>query len=365
MKGDKKKLGTWSRREVFRVGSMATAGGVMAGIAVPGAAPAVPLDVQQGRAPQPPAAAKGPRVYTRIGVRPFINLTGTLTINGGALTLPEVREASHQAAEYAVDIDELMDKAGARIAELVGCEAAIVTSRAAAALSHATAACLAGTDPELMQQLPDLAGLKDEVIMPRESRNVYDLAFRSWGTRVIEVDSEEALHAALGPRTAMVAVLGTGEARGVRLETVVEAAHKLGVPVIVDAAAELPRRPDPYLTRGADLVAYSGGKAMRGPQCAGLLLGRKDLVWAAFMNGAPHHAVARMMKVVKEEIIGMLAAVEVLMTRGIDEDFRKWKSWLQEISAIVSQVPGVRTTMHDPAGASPYPTMSIEWDPQQ
>ena len=193
-----------------------------------------------------------------------------------------------------------MEKAGARIAELIGCEAAIVTSGAAAALSQATAACIVGTDPELMQQLPNLAGLKDEVIMPRESRNVYDHAFRSWGTRVIEVDTVDAFHAALGPRTAMVAVLGTGEARGpLRLEAIVAATRKMGVPVIVDAAAEIPRRPDPYLTRGADLVAYSGGKTMRGPQCAGLLLGRKDLVWAAFMNGAPHHAVGRMMKVGK------------------------------------------------------------------
>jgi uncharacterized pyridoxal phosphate-dependent enzyme len=361
MKGEKHNRGAWSRREVFRVGSMATAAGAMGGIAATDAAPA-----PQAPASQLPASAKESQVYTRIGVRPFINLTGTLTINGGALTLPEVREASHQAADHAVDIDELMEKVGARIAELIGCEAAIVTSGAAAALSQATAACLAGTDPELMQQLPDLTGLRDEVIMPRESRNVYDHAFRSWGTRVIDVDTVEALHAALGPRTAMVAVLGTGEARGaVRLEAIVAAAHKAGVPVIVDAAAEIPRRPDPYLTRGADLVAYSGGKAMRGPQCAGLLLGRKDLVWAAFMNGAPHHAVARMMKVGKEEIMGMLAAVEVLMSRGIDEDFRKWKSWLHEISDIVRQVPGVRTTLHDPAGASPYPTMDVEWDPQR
>ena len=163
----------------------------------------------------------------------------------------------------------------------------------------------------------------------------------------------------------MCAVLGSGEARGVRLEAVVAAAHKAGVPVIVDAAAELPRKPNPYLARGADLVAYSGGKSMRGPQCAGLLLGRKDLVWAAFMNGAPHHAVGRMMKVGKEEIMGMVAAVEYLMTRGLDQDMQMWKSWLQEISDIVSKVPGVRTTMHDPAGASPYPTMNIEWDPQQ
>ena len=129
---------------------MATAAGVIGGIGVTDAAPAT----QGGAVPLPAASAKGPQVYTRIGVRPFINLTGTLTINGGALELPEVREACHQAADYAVDLDELMEKAGARIAELIGCEAAIVTSGAAAALSHATAAAIVGTDPELMQQLP-------------------------------------------------------------------------------------------------------------------------------------------------------------------------------------------------------------------
>jgi L-seryl-tRNA(Ser) seleniumtransferase len=352
----------WSRRDVFRVGSMATAAGVVGSIAGTDAA----ASPQAGTSQLGPPSSRGPHVYTRIGVRPFINLTGTFTINGGALELPEVREACHQAADFAVDIDELMEKAGARIAELVGCEGAIVTSGAAAALSHATAACIAGTDPELMQQLPNLAGLKDEVIMPRESRNVYDHAFRSWGARVIEVDTAEAFHAALGPRTALVAVLGTGEARSaVRLEAIVAAAHNVGVPVLVDAAAELPRRPDPYLTRGADLVAYSGGKVMRGPQCAGLLLGRKDLVWAAYMNGAPHHAVGRMMKVGKEEITGMLAAVEVLMSRGVDEDFRRWTTWLQEMSDIVTQVPGVRTAIQKPAGDTPYPWMIIEWDPAQ
>jgi L-seryl-tRNA(Ser) seleniumtransferase len=137
----------------------------------------------------------------------------------------------------------------------------------------------------------------------------------------------------------------------------------VGVPVIVDAAAELPSKPNVYLSRGADLVAYSGGKCMRGPQCAGLLLGRKDLVWAAFMNGAPHHAVGRMMKVGKEEIMGMVAAVEYLTVKRFEQDQTMWKGWLQEISDIVTQVPGVKARLQDPAGASPYPTMNIEWDP--
>jgi seryl-tRNA(Sec) selenium transferase len=163
--------------------------------------------------------------------------------------------------------------------------------------------------------------------MPKESRNVYDHAFRSWGARVIEVDTVEAFHAALGPRTALVAVLGTGEARGpLRLEAIATAAHKLGVPVIVDAAAELPRRPDPYLTRGADLVAYSGGKTMRGPQCAGCCSAQGSRVGGVHERRATH-AVGRMLKVGKEEIIGMVAAVEAHMARGMDEDYRRWASY--------------------------------------
>jgi L-seryl-tRNA(Ser) seleniumtransferase len=353
MDRDKHDQSSWSRRDVFRMGGLATAVGVFGGADAADAS-----SLAQARAIQ------GAEVYTRIGVRPFINLTGTYTINGGALSLPEVRDAEHQAAGFAVNLDELMERVGARIAELMGCEGAIVTGGASAALTHATAACIAGADPELIQQLPDLRGLKDEVIIPRESRNVYDQAFRGLGVRMVEVDTQAAFHAALGPRTAMVAVLGTGEARGpLRLEEMAAAARKAAVPVVVDAAAELPQRPNPYLTRGADLVAYSGGKVIRGPQCAGLLLGRKDLVWAAFMNSAPHHSFGRPMKVGKEEIMGMLTAVEMLMARGIEVDYRLWRAWLQEISDILTRLPGVRTEMNDPAGASPFPTMMVEWDP--
>jgi L-seryl-tRNA(Ser) seleniumtransferase len=360
MSVNKKERGAWTRRDVVRVGSLATAAGMIGGI---GSAQAAETAIAAAPLVPPDTSAE---VYTRIGVRPFINLTGTLTINGGCLALPEVREAGGRAALHAVDLDELMERVGARIAELLGTEGAIVTSGAAAALTHATAACIAGADPELIQQLPDLTGLKDEVIIPRESRNVYDHAFRTLGVRMVEVDSMDAFHAALGHRTAMVAVLGSGEARGaVRLEQIVAAARPAGVPVIVDAAAELPIKPNPYLTRGADLVAYSGGKTLRGPQCAGLLLGRKDLVWAAFMNGAPHHAFGRMMKVEKEEIMGMLAAVEVFASRGMDADYRKWKSWLQEISDQVTRVPGVTTRMQEPGGTSPFPTMMLEWDPER
>jgi D-glucosaminate-6-phosphate ammonia-lyase len=182
--------------------------------------------------------------------------------------------------------------------------------------------------------------------------------------RMVAVDGQTEFHAALGPRTAMVAVLGTGEGRGpLQLEKIAAAAREIGVPVTVDAAAELPQRPNPYLTRGADLVAYSGGKVVRGPQCAGLLLGRKDLVWAAFMNSAPHHSFGRPMKVGKEQVMGMLTAVEMLMSRGIEADYGRWRSWLQEISDTLTRLPGVRTEIVGPAGASPFPTMQVDWDP--
>jgi L-seryl-tRNA(Ser) seleniumtransferase len=297
-------------------------------------------------------------------VRPFINLTAALTINGGLLMSPEIRLAMDEAARYSVNIDELMDKVGERLATLVGCEAAIVTAGCAAALTLATAAAVAGADPENIQQLPDLTGLKTEVIMPRQSRNVYDHAIRMLGVTIVTVDTPADFHLALNNRTAMVCVLGDAEKAGaIRLEEMAQAAHKLGVPLLVDAAAEIPAKPDPYLSRGADLVAYSGGKFLGGPQCAGMLLGRKDLIRAAWLNGAPHHAFGRSMKVGKEEIIGLLAAVEYLMTRrDVAADRRLWESWLTSIAETINRIPGVRTQLLPPPGTNPHPFLRVEWD---
>jgi uncharacterized pyridoxal phosphate-dependent enzyme len=324
-----------------------------------------------GLAPSPMARAAAtpgaPDVYTRVGVRPFINLTATLTINGGTLTLPEVKRAMDEASYHSVNLDELMEKVGARIAELLGAEAAIVTSGAAAAASHAVSAAITGGDPELMSQLPDLTGLRDEVVMARASRNQYDHAIRAVGVRIVEFNTRQEFLAALSRRTALVAVLGTGEAQcEVRLEEISEEARKRSIPVLVDAAAELPLRPNPYLSRGATLVAYSGGKIIRGPQCAGLLLGRKDLIRAAWVNSAPHHAFGRMMKVGKEETMGMLAAIEAWVgQRDIQKEYKLWESWLSEISDGITKVQGVRTKIVPPAGASPFPVMQVEWDPER
>jgi uncharacterized pyridoxal phosphate-dependent enzyme len=313
-----------------------------------------------------PAAESAPSssVYTKLGVTPFINCTATYTINGGAPMLPEVKRAMEEASNWAVNLDELMEKAGERIATLLGGEAAMVSAGCAAALCHATAACIAGGDPEKMKRLPDSSGMKNEILIAKQSRNDYDHAYRTAGGKLVEYDTPEEFHAALGHRTAAVVVLGTGEARGkLRLEQIAEAAHKAGVPVIVDAAAELPVKPNPYLSRGADLVAYSGGKILRGPQSAGVLLGRKDLVKAAWTNSAPHHAYGRAMKVSKEEIVGMVTAIESFTsTRDLAAEYRMWEGWYKQISDEITKIDGVTTRQIGPAGASPFPVMEVRWD---
>jgi L-seryl-tRNA(Ser) seleniumtransferase len=309
-------------------------------------------------------AGESPAVYTRIGAQPFINLTATYTINGGALTRPEVKRAMDEAGHWPMNLDELMEHVGRRLSELLGSESAIVTSGAAAALTHATSGVITGGDPEKMQQLPDLTGLKNEVIVPHASRNVYDHAVRATGVRMVEVDSEGEARRAMNGRTALIMVLGTGEASGgVRLEQLAAAGRERGVPVLVDAAAELPHNPNPYLKRGASLVAYSGGKFLRGPQCAGLLIGRRDLVQAAWLNSSPHHSFGRSMKVGKEEIMGMLAAIEVWRDNyDLEGEYERWRGWLRTMAAALNSIDGMKTELKPPAGASPFPVLEVEWD---
>lgn len=317
-----------------------------------------------GVAPAATAPMITPDVYMSLGVRPFINTTATLTINGGSRQLPEVIAAIEQCANFHVNIDELMDKASARLAELLKVEWGMVTSGAAAALSHATAACIVGADPEKMQQLPDMTGLKNQVIMPKESRNVYDHATRTLGVEIIEVNSAEELENAIGPRTAMIQILGVhfGSAK-FGLPEVAPIAKKHGIPITIDAAADYLIVPNPYIALGADLVAYSGGKILRGPQTAGLLIGRKDLVQAAWANSAPHHAFGRGMKVSKEEIAAMVVAVETFIKkRNLQAEFKEWEGWYAHISDAITKVPGVKTQVRGPARGGPFPTLQVSWD---
>jgi L-seryl-tRNA(Ser) seleniumtransferase len=316
-----------------------------------------------------PVRWQGPEIYSRFGVKPFINCTSTYTINGGSAMLPEVIEAMNSASFYPVNIDELMEGAGKRIAELLQVESAMVSSGAAGSMTCATLACVAGGDPEKMQQLPDTTGIKGEVIVPRWSRSVYDHAVRSTGVKMIEVDTLDDLEKAFGPRTAMATgqINLAGEGNPFTLEQYVAAAHKRGVPVVMDVADRLPLVPNPYLSRGVDLVAYSGGKIIRGPQTAGMLLGRKDLVAAAFMNSAPHHAFARAMKVSKEEVAGMVRAIELLRTgkRNRDAEDAEWRAWFRHITDIVTKVPGVSGEIIEPKDKAYYPTMKVVWDPKK
>jgi len=339
-----------SRRDLFRTGSLIAAGLVGA-------------EAGQGANVKTP----DPRVYTRIGVRPFINCTATYTINGGSQMLPEVISTMEQASYHHVNLDELMEKVGDRLAELLQVGWGVVTAGAAAALTHATAGCLAGTDPEKIQRLPNLEGLKNEVIMPRESRNAYDQAVRMLGVRVIEVNSREELRAAISPHTAMIAVLGSyfGGAK-FDLKDIAPIAHEAKIPILVDAAADYLIVPNPYIALGADLVAYSGGKIIRGPQNAGLLIGRRDLVRAAWANSSPHHAFGRGLKVSKEAIVGMLRAVEIWRTeRNVQADFREWESWYAEISEVITRVPGVQAEVRGPVRGGPFPVLNVYWDPEK
>jgi uncharacterized pyridoxal phosphate-dependent enzyme len=309
-------------------------------------------------------APRAANLYERIGVRPVINCRGTFTILSGSQTLPEVKRAMDEASRHYVHLDELMDAVGRRLAELTKAEWGIVTAGCAAALTHATAAAIAGADPEKMQRLPYLDGMKDEVVIPRPSRNVYDHAIRMLGVKIVTPETREEYLAALSRRTAMVMLLGeTVPRHPMSLEEMAAAAHRQGIPLMVDAAAERLTIPDTYLTRGADLVGYSGGKCLRGPQCAGLLLGRKDLVQAAWLNSAPHHAFGRSMKVGKEEVMGMLAAVEAWVTRNHDAEWKEWEGWLGTIREKVASVPGVKTEILLPRGPSNYaPQLRINLD---
>lgn len=304
-------------------------------------------------------------IYESIGVRPLINARGTVTIVGASRTLPEVKRAMEDAARDYVQIDELMEGVGRRLAGLTGAEWGVVTSGASAALTAATVGCIAGGDPDKLAQLPNLQGLKDEVIIPRYSRTAYDHAVKAAGPRMVEVSDRPALESALGPRTAMILVLaGASSERGpLALTEIAKLAKSHGVPILVDAAADGLAVPNPYLQQGADLVAYSGGKCLRGPQCAGLLIGRKDLVQAAWIGSAPHHGFGRGFKVGREEIMGMVAAVEMWTKRNHAEELRTWNGWLEHIAGRLKEVPGVTTDIRQPQGLSnPTPSLTVRWD---
>jgi uncharacterized pyridoxal phosphate-dependent enzyme len=309
-------------------------------------------------------------IYNRLGIETIINCRGTFTILGGSTERPEVIKAIEDASGFFVQYDELAYGIGQRLAELCKAEWGMVSAGCAAGLKHVAAACVTGGNPEKLIKIPNLEGLdKTEVISPRYSRNVYDHAIRNIGVTMIDVDSPEEMERAINPKTAMIYVnsdRNSAKGQPFSLEVICKIAKKKNIPVLVDAAAENLSIPCIHLEQGATVVAYSGGKAICGPQCAGLLLGDKDLLMSAWQASSPHHGPGRDNKVGKEEMLGMLAAVEAWTTRDHKAEWNTWLSWLDEISEKMVKVKGVSTEVTEPRGLSNVtPRLSIKWNPDK
>jgi L-seryl-tRNA(Ser) seleniumtransferase len=341
----------FNRRDLVRRGSfMAMLGAVGGGVRKLAAAPLV----------------VGANLYRSIGVRPIINARGTFTIITGSETLPEVKRAMDEASRSFVQMDELAIGVGRRLAEISGAEWGMVSNGCCAGVTNCTLASIAGFNPERMQRIPDLTGLRNEVVIPAYSRNVYDHAVRMTGVKIVEVKDPSELAAAFNERTAMVYILaGNGDEGPLGTKAISDVARKHNVPVVVDAAAEiLTLKPNVHLARGASVVVYSGGKCIRGPQAAGLLLGDKALLQSAWANSAPHHAFGRSLKVGKEEIMGMLAAVEMWVKRDHGAEWKTWEAWLDQIATQVQKVDGVTATLAQPREglSNRTPQLNIKWD---
>ena len=361
----------WSRRQLLKQSGIISAAGAVASMSPLAASASSLAD------PRPKAEAPGQlparqgtdtdNLFTQIGVRPILNARGTFTIISGSRSLPQVKQAMFEASHYYVHLDELMDAVGKELGQLTGAEWGIATTGCEAAIAVATVACIAGTDPEKSQALPYIKG-RDQVIIPKHSRNPYDFGVRMTGVELVEVDSAEELRSKLSARTAMIYILSSpaAETGPLSIPSICAIAKEKNVPVFVDAAAEEPLVPNIHIQHGATLVGYSGGKCMRGPQSSGMLIGQKDLCRAAFFQAAPHHNYGRAYKCSKEEVMGLLAAVRQWYKRDHTAEQQMWLSWLKNIEARVKDLPSVTTEYLQPEDLSnKAPRLRIHWDAAQ
>ncbi len=306
-------------------------------------------------------------IYEELGVRRVINASATLTKLGGSLMPPEVVRAMSEAAGSFIDLHEFQRLAGERIAELTRNDAAFISSGAAAGIALAVSACITGTDQALIDSFPHLENApRNEVIMFHSQRNGYDYAARQTGARLVEIGPEDGeLDEAIGEKTACVLwFAGAHYAHGaLPLEEVVEIAHERGVPVLVDAAAQIPPISNLWhFTKeaGADIAIFSGGKGLRGPQPSGLVLGRKDLIDACRVNGSPNHSIGRPMKVGKEETAGVLAALEWSLAQDEPATIERYEQMVKYWIDGVSGLPGVTAERGYPSEAGqPHPRAII------
>jgi L-seryl-tRNA(Ser) seleniumtransferase len=312
-------------------------------------------------------ASRHGEMYRNIGVRPLINAAGTYTTLTGSVMAEETSRVIAEAANCFVPLIELQQKVGERIAKLIGVPAALVSAGAASSIQLATAACIAGKDPEKIRRLPQTEGMANEVIMVKQHRMGFDHAARTSGAHIIEVDSVEELHNAIGPKTAMLFFVNIYEPKGkISRGDFLAAGRKAGKPVFNDAAAELPPHENLWkvVEEGFDLVAFSGGKGLRGPQSSGLLVGRKDLVEAAALNNNPYaDTIGRGMKVGKEEIMALLKAVEIYVNRDHEADQKLWRGFMERVAKEVAGVSTVKTEIYVPGpGGHPVPYLRVQWD---
>lgn len=303
-------------------------------------------------------------IYRALGVEPVINCAGVRTQHGGSNPAPEVLAAMAAAAEAFVDLDELAEGVGRRLGELTGAEWGIVTSSTAAALSLATAACIAGNDPELMLCLPRTAGIPNRVIMLEGQRFDYDNAIRIAGGEIVTATNADQLAALLDDSAVMICLLArSNSVPGVGFSDIVAVAHERNVPILVDAAGLSPSKPDRWLREGADLVVYSGGKYLRAPQSTAILLGSERLCRAAWINGPPHQAFGRGMKVGKEEIVGAVAALDRwLNSDSARIDQASWLPRLHRIACLLDQKPGVKTELITASAFVTISRLRVTWD---
>jgi uncharacterized pyridoxal phosphate-dependent enzyme len=307
--------------------------------------------------------------YEELGVTTVINCEGTMTMLGGSILRPELEAVMAQAGRHFVNMPELEVAAGKRIAEMLKLPdgyTALVTSGAAAAIQSGLAGILTGDNEAFIKQLPDLTGLKSEVIIQKSHRNPFDHQLRTTGVKLIEIETRDELRQAIGPRTAMMHFTNFANAAGqIKVDEWAKLAKEYKLPCMNDAAADTPPISHlwDYTNTGYDLVTFSGGKAMRGPQCAGLLIGRKDLVAYALLNNSPHEdTLGRSSKVGKEEIIGMVKALELYLNEDHEALAKEWQGRLELISRQIVRVPGVSTTFFVPDIANHVPHMQITWD---
>ncbi len=307
--------------------------------------------------------------FKELGVKPFVNAAGTYTTLTASLMMPEVVAAYEYASRTFVRLNELHDACAKKIAEMIGVEACMITSGAASALTVGTAACITGMDPKKILRIPDLTGMKNEVIVQKSHRYGYDHAVRNCGVKMIEVETAEDLERAVNPNTAMMLFFNANNNVGKIKDTeFVALGKKHGVPTFNDCSADVPPVENlwKWSKMGFDLVTYSGGKGIRGPQSAGVLLGRADLIAAARANGWPNSdTIGRGMKVNKEELLGMMVAIETYIKRDHAADWKEWEKRCKVIADAVGSIPTVTTETFQFEIANAVPHLRIKWDPSK